>query len=266
MGTHDTEHEWYRRKLPVAAAGILRPDDDDRVRAHLEGCEECAERWDRFAPSDAEDFHLSSRMIARWSQASTKLVGLERELVTHHLERCEECREDLQMAGFSPALDDSAGSTQHRPRRAAASAHSPRRSWWQGAAVGAAVGLLAAALAWVAWTPTADSPVVGVLPWVVPGQLRGGPVEIPAGSKSVALTVAVPLEFDLQKAAALEVFGPEGEVLLDTDVEATAMAQSTIIVVLRGSRSLGNGFYEVVFRQAGTEERSSFELRTRGPR
>jgi hypothetical protein len=50
--------------------------------------------------------HLPASVIAQWPRARATLRGLERALVRRHLERCPECRQDLEMLGHAPHLEE----------------------------------------------------------------------------------------------------------------------------------------------------------------
>jgi hypothetical protein len=246
-----SDHDWYRRKLPVVAAGIATAEEEERVRAHREACGECQERWQRYQATEADDVHLSSSMMARWPRASAKLIGLEREMVQRHLDRCEECREDLRLAGFEPAAAPSASITSARPR-----------AWWRGLATGAGVTALAASLAWLLLMPSTEPDPGGPVPWVVPSQLRGSPTSLAPGTRQIAITLATPRELDIRRPAELEVFGPDGRSLLRSDLEPEQLTRSTIIVVVRSARPLASGAYRVRLLQS-TDDGPPVEIENR---
>jgi hypothetical protein len=100
-------HRWARARLARWRAGLLSDDEAERLVAHLRDCETCG-RDETAGPSAESDpgRHVPASLIARWPDARATLRGLERALVRRHLERCPECRQDLELLGHEPRLEE----------------------------------------------------------------------------------------------------------------------------------------------------------------
>jgi len=98
-------HLWARSQWLPRRAGLLSPDEAERVADHLRDCEACR-AWEATAaaPVSPVDEHLPASLLAEWPRARGSLEGLERALVRRHLERCAECRQDLELLGHEPVL------------------------------------------------------------------------------------------------------------------------------------------------------------------
>ena len=104
----NTDLEWFREHVLLHAVGLLSPSDEERFLALAKDDEDCSELADAFANADHDDqsmaHHLPPDIIARWSQAESRLRGLERQMVFQHLSGCLECREDLAFLGYEVDL------------------------------------------------------------------------------------------------------------------------------------------------------------------
>jgi len=108
-----------------------------------------------------------------------------------------------------------------------------------------------------------DAPTTEVVPWVAPSQTRGAASElaVPDDTRQVTLTLAAPVTADAGRAAEVRVTGPDGTPEVVIPVTPEALAQITVLVVLRTPDPLPRGAYEVEFRQDGQVlETSRFSL------
>lgn len=249
MTTHD-DHRWTAAHHLAWSVGLLDETDEARVREHLDICDEC--RGDFLITGDSGRRHLPAAMIARWETAKAGLSGLERRAVAEHLNTCGDCREDLRTFGHAPNLDAEPLATRPTPQRTAA----PRRSSFaRGLFNGALGGVLGAVAATVVLMNTgpAETPTTEVLPWVAPSQTRGvaSQLAVPADTRQVTLTLAAPTAADPGRDAEVMVTGPDGTPRVTLPLTPEAMAQITVLVVLRTPDPLPLGAYEVEFRQDG---------------
>jgi len=84
-------------------------------------------------------------------------------------------------------------------------------------------------------------------------QTRGvaSQLSVPAETRQVTLTLAAPTAADPGRDAEVMVTGPDGTPRVTIPVTPEAMAQITVLVVLRTPDPLPLGAYEVEFRQDG---------------
>lgn len=175
---HADEHTWVRRRMTPLIAGLLSEDEEQRIRAHLARCTACAAACepllDSAPPSDDVE-HIPAHIVATWPISSSRLQGLEREMVERHLARCAECRADLHLLGHAPSLappvkasrDTAAGF--HVVAGTKPNMGPSRRAAWARWALGTwATAATAAALTLGLMRP-------GTMPWEVVDQTTGSP-------------------------------------------------------------------------------------------
>jgi len=259
MTTHD-DHRWTLAHHLAWSVGLLDEADETRIQGHLDTCDDCR---DEFAITGATGRrHLPAAMIARWDSAKSSLSGLERRAVAEHLNTCGECRDDLRTFEHMPSLDAEPLAARPTPQRVEA----PRTSsFLRGVLNGAMGGVLGAIAATVVLMNTGpgDAPTTEVVPWVAPSQTRGAASElaVPDDTRQVTLTLAAPVTADAGRAAEVRVTGPDGTPEVVIPVTPEALAQITVLVVLRTPDPLPRGAYEVEFRQDGQVlETSRFSL------
>ena len=108
MSVSERDHTRIRSHLESYALGIANPELASEIKSHLAECAECREAIEDLGlaclPGETAGEHLPEDMIIQWAQVSSKLRGLERELVRRHIDRCSVCRDNLRMLGHEPEL------------------------------------------------------------------------------------------------------------------------------------------------------------------
>jgi hypothetical protein len=279
----DEAHAWAEQRLLPRVLTTLNEADEARFDQHARNCVHCRQRLAELTAEAGGDLaargHLPAAMIARWPLAGTRLAGLEREAVQLHLERCELCRDELRLLGHTAELGAAAAPaaavraasaptpTGPATRRAAAPPR-PWRAWWTGGAVGA---LATAALLLLMLRPApsnrqefgadgapplagtvnptpGEGPTLVAVPWTAPAALRGAEVQlqVPAGTRELAVAVAVPPAADAEATHRVTLWGPDLGMLARIAVPAEQIVAGTAFVLLRGSEPLVAGTYRVV--------------------
>lgn len=125
-----TDHAKLRSRVLAHATGLLDPDAQATVLAHLEACAECRQLAESLADQPdvrADPAHIPSAIVADWPRASAALVGFERRMIQQHLDRCTECRADLEAMGYSAEMSPESATRAGSPSLASLSpAHGGR--------------------------------------------------------------------------------------------------------------------------------------------
>lgn len=241
--------------MAAAAVGLLLDAEEERLRAHLDTCDDCLTSWTEQmkaltgegmeADPDGEQ-HLPAAMIARWELAAKSLRGRERDAVQNHLMRCADCRADLVALGHRSELTE-----RHPGPRLVRS----RRSFGAGMIWGAGITALAAVIAGLVIMPTDTGPSSALLPWVAPVTMRGGnfaTLDLAVGTREFTVLASVPTDLDPQRTARITVYGPGGAELISASVTAAMQTTRAVTIVIRDGRGVAGGDYRVVFSQSTT--------------
>lgn len=99
------DHSWFQKRLLPLALGLLTPEEETEVTAHVSGCESCARSLQDLnaqlpaATDEDEAIHVDPEVLALWPASLDQMSALERTMVRQHLDTCGQCREDLQSIG-----------------------------------------------------------------------------------------------------------------------------------------------------------------------
>src|SRR5438552_17205126 len=109
MSRSGVDHASFRKQALAFRSHLLDDEHERAMLAHLESCAECRllmEQIDEGATQGADGTHIPPSVLARWEAARRDLTGLERAMVARHLERCADCRQELELLGHEPHLEN----------------------------------------------------------------------------------------------------------------------------------------------------------------
>lgn len=92
------EHDWASQRLELLALGVLTPDDEARVRRHVDDCAECRDLLSELKTTLsawAAGGHVPACILARWPGIAGSLTTTEQHEVWRHLSECSDCQQDL---------------------------------------------------------------------------------------------------------------------------------------------------------------------------
>lgn len=146
--------------LPDLDAGDLRPDEENALLEHAEGCTQCQawlETYDLFSETlgDPAAAHPSSEQLARHALGADRLTEPELDSLEGHLQECESCRNELSITKAALTHGRSGGEVVRFADWRKVAATPPMR-WAAAAGI-----LLALAVGFALQTPAADRELVG---------------------------------------------------------------------------------------------------------